>query len=263
MNTPYWIHHFETNTEKNRALEFPKTPCSLPEAVRKPLAKSLAVFQLGESGSGSRIRRCCHDARIGADLRGYPEAVDRFIKEEQSHSYLLARAVEHLGGRLLTKQWTNSVFQRLRFLLNLDFTIQMLLTAELIAEVYYGLLYLHCDDPVVRCLAQKILQDETRHLAFQRDFFRVRVARLSPVVRWFWRLQFRAVHALTVLVVAWDHRHALRALGLSPGAFRTRCGKAWQRFSARLERALAREARGPAGTAREEPWSPRTDYCGL
>jgi hypothetical protein len=261
MNTDHWIRHFESNTRNNLQLQLPEAPCTLPDSVRIPLAASLAVFQLGESGSGSRIRR--YSKQVGADERfcGYPDAMERFIREEISHSELLSRAVRHLGGKLISKQWTNSAFRTLRFLINLDFTIQMLLTAELVAEVYYGTLYLKCPDAVVRCLAKKILQDETRHLAFQREFFSERLTDFSALERRFWWLQFRWVHALTVHVVAWDHRHALRALGVEPGEFRRRCAKAWQLFRKRLEKLLtgvrdadalrrvaAREADGGLGT---------------
>ena len=56
MNTDHWIRHFEANTLQNLQLRFPEGPCTLPDSVRIPLAASLAVFQLGESGSGSCMR---------------------------------------------------------------------------------------------------------------------------------------------------------------------------------------------------------------
>jgi hypothetical protein len=250
MNTHHWIHHFEKNTRVNLAIQFPKTPCNLPDEVRIPLAKSLAVFQLGESGSGSRIRRYAREVAPLANFEGYQEAIDRFIKEELSHSKMLARTVEHLGGKLIQKQWTNSIFRHLRFLVNLEFAIQVLLTAELIAEVYYGTLYLHCPDPVVRQLGQKILRDEMQHLAFQREFLSERVATFSKINRWLWRLQFRAVHALTAAVVSWDHRDAIRALGIDPNRFRESCLQGWKRFQGRLERSIEAldQRNAPAGS---------------
>lgn len=239
MNTQAWIHHFETNTRLNDTLELPDKPCALPDDVRTALAASIATFQLGESGTGSRLRRYAREVAPLENFRGYQRAIDFFIAEEQSHSHLLARVVKHLDGTLLTKQWTNSIFRRLRFLVNLEFAIQVLLTAELIAEVYYGTLYLRCADPVVHRMSQKILKDEMKHLAFQREFLSERVATFSPLGRWLWRFQFQIIHAVTAAVVAWDHRPALRALGVAPSDFRLRCLQSWARFQSKLEASVA------------------------
>jgi hypothetical protein len=57
MNTQAWITHFERNTRLNDTLELPTESCTLPDATRVPLAASIATFQLGESGTGSRLRR--------------------------------------------------------------------------------------------------------------------------------------------------------------------------------------------------------------
>jgi len=249
MNTQFWIHHFEANTRLNDNLELPATPCTLPDEIRVPLAASLATFQLGESGSGSRLRRYTRAVAPLENFRGYQRAIDLFIAEEQSHSHLLARVVQHLGGSLIEKQWTNSIFRRLRFLVNLEFAIQVLLTAELIAEVYYGTLYLRCTDPAVHQMTQKILRDEMKHLTFQREFLSERVATFSPIGRWLWRSQFLAVHLLTAAVVSWDHRHALKALGVPPAVFRRRCLQAWERFQTRLKKAIAAYPQQPATSA--------------
>ncbi len=261
MNTQAWIHHFEINTRINDNLELSDEPCALPEHVRIPLAASIATFQLGESGTGSRLRRYAREVAPLENFRGYQRAIDLFVAEEQSHSRLLARTVEHLGGTLLTKQWTNSVFRRLRFLVNLEFAVQVLLTAELIAEVYYGTLYLRVDDPVVHRMSQKILRDEMKHLAFQREFLSERVATFSPIGRWLWRCQFQAIHAITTAVVAWDHREALRAVGVKPGNFRQRCLQAWERFQERLESAVANCPLGQPESSSEvaEPGLQRMD----
>ncbi|HCN29525.1 MAG TPA: hypothetical protein DIT64_12395 [Verrucomicrobiales bacterium] len=235
MNTGHWIRHFTRNTPLNDSLRLPPAPVTLPDEIRLPLAASLAVFQLGESGGGTRLRRYAREVAPLVNFRGYQRAVDLFIAEEQSHSRLLERVVLHLGGSLIEKQWTNSVFRRLRGLVNLEFAIQVLLTAELVAEIYYGALYLRVSDPVVRVMARKILQDETRHLEFQREFLSERLATFSPAGRWLWRLQFEAVHAVTAAVVAWDHRHCLKALGVGLPEFFERTRKAWAVFQRRLD----------------------------
>ncbi len=239
MNTRHWIQHFEQNTPLNDALTWPESASPLAEVVRRALAESLAVFQLGETGGGTRLRRYAAGLAREAGWGGYPRVVDRFIAEEQSHARLLARLVAHLGGRLRQKQWSNGLFRWVRGLAGLEFAIQMLLTAELVAEVYYGTLFLRCTDPAVRAVAGKILRDEMQHLAFQREFLVERLARLTPAAQRLWLWQFATVHALTAAAVAWDHRRCLRALGVEPVEFCRRAAAARAAFARRLERLLA------------------------
>lgn len=207
MNTHRWIRHFEDNARRKARRILPQQPCELPETTRRALTRSLAVFQLGESGGGTRLRRFTREvAPLGA-YRGYRRAVDLFVAEEQGHASLLEHVVKHLGGQIILKQWTNSVFRRFRTLINLDFNIQILLTAELIAEIYYGLLALRVNDPIVQAASREILRDEIHHLAFQRDFLSGRISMLPPLARLLWTLQFRLIHGAVARIVAWDHRH--------------------------------------------------------
>lgn len=258
MNTQHWIHHFEANTKLNYAMQFPADDCALPGHIREPLARSIAIFQLGESGGGTRLRRYTRSIAALENLRGYEEAVDMFVREEQSHSALLARTVAHLRGTLLQKQWSNSIFRWMRDLVNLEFNIQVLLTAELIAEAYFGLLALCCPDPVVRQVARKILRDEMGHLSFQRDFLFERLKGLHPVTLRLWCWQFQFIHFATAWVVAWDHRTCFQTMAVGPSAFRSRATKCWSSFQARLDRRLAEHKAGiPARplASPEEAWS--------
>lgn len=203
-----------------------------------PPGEITRTFQLGESGGGTRLRRYTRSIATLENLRGYQRAVDLFVAEEQSHAALLARAVTHLRGTLLRKQWTNSIFRWLRDLVNLEFNIQVLLTAELIAEVYFGLLALRCSDPVVQTVAKKLLRDEMGHLSFQRDFLFERLKTLTPAMQRLWRWQFQFIHLATAFVVAWDHRDCLHSLGVTPADFRSRAVRCWNVFQTRLERRL-------------------------
>ncbi|MDB6006773.1 MAG: hypothetical protein JWR15_3760 [Prosthecobacter sp.] len=248
MNTQHWISHFEANTALIRELPLPATACALPDHVRTALARSIGIFQLGESGGGTRLRRYTRSIASLENLQGYQRAVDLFVAEEQSHAALLARTVMHLRGTLLKNQWTNSIFRWMRDLVNLEFNIQVLLTAELIAEVYFGLLALRCSDAVVQTIAKKLLRDEMGHLSFQRDFLFERLQTFTPAVQRLWRWQFHAIHFSTAIVVAWDHRECLRGLGVRPADFRARAVRCWESFQSRLERRLQQCELQPTGT---------------
>lgn len=245
MNTAFWIEHFERNAGRTRRLRLPDGPCELPSHLREPLARSIAIFQLGESGGGTRLRRYARKVAPLENFRGYLRAMDLFVAEEQGHAALLARLLDHLGGRRLRKQWTNTVFRTLRVLVNLEFNVQVLLTAELIAEVYFGNLYLRVPDPAVRAVARKLLADEMKHLAFQRDFLCERLASFSPSAKRLWCWQFRQVHRLTTFIVSLDHAGCLLAIGLRPRAFRSRCRDSFDRFWSRLLAASKRSS-GPS-----------------
>jgi len=172
----------------------------------------------------------------GQELRGYEEVVELFVKEEQYHAELLGRLLDYLGGERLRKQWSNSVFRWMRNQLGLEFNIQILLTAELIAEAYYGLLHRRGGDPVLRACCHKILRDEMRHIAFHAEFFRERLAGQPPWWRLLWRTQFRFCHAAVCLVVALDHRDCFKALGTSIPDFLKQALGPGRRFLRRLER---------------------------
>jgi hypothetical protein len=241
----YWIRHFRENRLCHAAVKIPDDPVTLPEETRRALARSLAVFQLGESGGGTRIRRYARAVADEQAMAGYQEAVTAFIAEEQSHSEMLGRLVRRLGGSLLEKQWTNSVFRRLRGFASLEITIQLLLTAELVAEVYYAMLLLRVEDAGVRNVCRQIVRDEVRHLEFQREFLARRLAGWTPAWNWLWRLQFRVAHSIVVRVVAMDHADCLRVCGVSQAEFRERCTRSRQAFERRLDIRRAREASPP------------------
>jgi len=238
MNTHFWIQHFQNNAEVTRRITLPSETCTLPDSVRLPLARSIAIFQLGESGGGTRLRHYAQKIAPLENFQGYIDAMDLFIAEEQGHSRLLASLLGHLGGTPIEKQWTNSVFRRLRVLVNVEFNIQVLLTAELIAEVYFGSLFLRVPDPAVRLVARKLLADEMKHLVFQRQFLTERLRDLPPMLQHLWRWQFICVHRIATWVVAWDHADCLRAIGMTPLQFRRRAAETIDTFSKKLWQAV-------------------------
>ncbi|WP_206170856.1 ferritin-like domain-containing protein [Phragmitibacter flavus] len=236
MNTKSWIEHFERN--QFGFVEPVTVPggSRLPELVRKPLARSLAVFQLGESGGGTRLMRYVRQTVAEEDgFTGYERAVQYFVAEEQNHARLLVNLVKYLGGDLIEKQWSNSVFRKIRHGLGLEFNLQILLTAELMAEVYYGLLYRRSGDEVVRVYCHKILSDEMRHLAFHAEFFRSRAEDWSEEKKTWWGWQFGVCLRAIAMVLAWEHRDCFKALGVGKGEVFRMAVKSGERFMRRID----------------------------
>jgi hypothetical protein len=196
-----WRDHFE----KNRLRPVPElreARDGVPEDAVAPLARSLAVFQLGESKGG---RLATEIDEIPGLTEDYRAAVKLFIGEEQRHGQLLAGCVEGLGGTLLKTTWTEHLFVAARRLLGVRFKLVVLLAAESVGLGFYRTLASRLPaGPLWSCL-EEICEDEVHHLAFHGDAFRGRA--------WFRRAWYPVAGAATIVVLI-DHRRTLRALGI-------------------------------------------------
>ena len=75
------------------------------------LARSLAVFQIGESGSGEHLFAAAEAADVDDD---YMAALRAFVREEQEHARLLAVVLDAMDHPLRTSHWSDRVFVRIR-----------------------------------------------------------------------------------------------------------------------------------------------------
>jgi len=242
MNAKSWVDWFEQNRANYVEPDW-TSACRLTETRRQRLIESLAIFQLGESGGGTRLRRFVLRETAAEPIAGdYSRAVDLFIAEENRHAELLGKCLDYLGGERRHKQWSNSLFRGVRSLVNLEFNIQVLLTAELIAEAYYGFLHRMAGDPVLESVCGKILRDEVKHIGFHAAFYRHRQARWLPVHSLAWALQFQAIFRVVQEVVWKDHGPCLRELGVSRAAFFQRSNACCRGFLRRVELGAAEPA---------------------
>ena len=242
-----WLHYFQQNQLRRPEFDWSR-PTPFPPAVARALARSLAHFQLGESGDGTTLLAQARQA--WPDDADYVAALSLFVAEEHEHAGQLARLIARLGGTLVTDHWTDRCFRGVRHALGAGFDIQVLLTAELVGTAYYRLLR-STGDTLLREVCEGMVRDEEAHLRFHAD--RILTAQLgwSPLRRALWTAQFRLLFEGT-LAVAWiDHRRALRAVGISRRLFKTEA-----RAEARAWR-FRRAASSPAGrTGRSSSRSP-------
>jgi hypothetical protein len=164
-----WRRYYEANARS--LLKIPwELGHELSYAEQRAITSSVQDFQAGESSEG---RHLLQYARTYAERTGdheYVEAIRLFIAEEQRHARDLGHFMQLNGIPLLKTTFTDRVFRRLRQLFNgLEVSIAVLLTAEIIAKVYYVALKDVTNSLVLQTLCDQILRDEDKHVEFQAE----------------------------------------------------------------------------------------------
>ena len=208
-----WLNYYRHNRESLLPIPW-KLGAELNEAELAAVAASIQEFQLGESSEEFARRE---------GLSAYAEAVKLFVAEEHRHARDLGRVLDLAGVPRLRKAWADSVFRRLRHLANLEMSIRVLITAEIIAKVYYAALRDATGSTVLRTLCEQITRDEREHVRFQCDYLailqRKRGSALRLVVEW----GQRSLYAGACWVVWKNHLRALRRGGMTLRRYRRRC----------------------------------------
>ena len=188
----------------------------LPDAPgREAIARSLARFELGESGDGERLRRLAGETGDGT----YAETIELFVEEENAHARWLGILRERFGGTRLSSHWSDHAFVVLRHIGALRFEICVLLSAEVTALPYYRVLGEAHPDPALRAACKRILLDERGHVAFHRATLGREFQALRGLQRRAAALAWRAFVVATATVVAIDHREVLELAGVSRREF--------------------------------------------
>jgi hypothetical protein len=199
--------HFEANAR--RPLPDTSGAHGVPDHARAEVTASLARFQLGESGEGRIAHEIdrFHSRAIDDDYRA---ALKLFVKEEARHAIILGSMVRSLGGALLEKTWTETLFVAGRRILGVRLKLLVLLAAEVVGIGFYRAIGERLGDGCVRSALLQICADEETHLEFHRAFF------LRSAPSGWARMAFLAAWALiggaACAVVLLDHRRTLRVL---------------------------------------------------
>jgi hypothetical protein len=207
-----WREYFRANADRLMPLPWADGVDFTPEE-RAAIASSVQEFQLGESSEG---RHLVGRARAYAERSGdgeYLAALRLFIAEEHRHARDLGRVLALAGIPLVGSTWPDTVFRRLRRGAGLELSICVLVTAEIIAKVYYAALREATGSSVLRRLCDQILRDEVQHVRFQAERVALLRHRRPRLGVWFSRQAHRALMAGTCLVVWHKHGRALRKGG--------------------------------------------------
>ncbi|MGI9601052.1 MAG: ferritin-like domain-containing protein [Acidimicrobiales bacterium] len=210
-----WRLVFERESGCHRRVPEPDSS-DLTGARRRAIARSLATFQVGESGTGEHIFAAARASGVSDD---YFVALRCFVAEEQEHARLLALVLVSVGQPLRTDHWTDHVFVVLRRVKSLRSEVLTLLVAEVIALRYYSALRDGIDNPALADIFGRIHEDEVRHVAFHAATLPEHLGRFSGPVRLVVRALWNVLVAVTSVVVALDHGRALAAVGVTRRRF--------------------------------------------
>ena len=121
------------------------------------------------------------------------------------------------------RTWPDTVFRRLRQLGRLEVSATVLITAEIIAKVYYAALRETTGSVVLRRICDQILRDEREHVRFQCDYLAVLRETRRPLLSTLTEAVHRFLFFGTCIVVWNSHRRAIRKGGMGFGRFWKSC----------------------------------------
>lgn len=210
-----WQATFEARTGQHARLQAVALP-GLDAHIRHHLRRSLAVFQLGESGDGTHL---LEEAGLSQAGDAYIGALKHFVAEEQEHARMLAVVLDALDGPLLSRHWSDRLFVLARRARSLVTEVLVLLVAEVVALTYYSTLRDGLPSGELRDVFARIHDDELLHVDFHcgtlpRHLDRFERRTLSVV-----RIGWKALVAGAAVGVAISHGAALKAMGTSRRQF--------------------------------------------
>ena len=224
MGFAAWALHFARNQDQfswiDRAHDAPLSP---DDRVR--ITQSIQQFQHGENSEGRHLMDRAPELRDS----GYVESIRLFIREEQSHARALAAFMDAQGIPRITKHWVDTIFRRLRAFGGLETSVRVLITAEIIAAVYYQALHDATPSPFLRSICTQILEDEEHHIAFQSEALRRCVMKRHPIPRFFISWIHRVLLSGTVTIVWLGHRSVLTAGLYNYATFFATVWQVWRR----------------------------------
>jgi hypothetical protein len=221
-NLKIWLNHFEYHAEHPRRV--PETIANvLTPEERTAIAGSIATFQLGEQSSGSNLLRAAYQFAQEQDAPELARITELLIREEQQHAALLRSFMSSHGISTKQRDWTDRIFRRLRKLAELELTLGVLMTAELIGNVYYRALEsaTHCQR--LRLLCRMLVADELAHVGFESDLLLAIRSRRSMPVRVAIGFAHRAFFLGTASIVWVTHRQVLQRAGYGMLSFLGAC----------------------------------------
>lgn len=194
----------------SRPIPQAQAPC-MAASQRRNLGRSLAIFQLGESGEGRIAKEIMTIHQPGVTV-AYREALGLFVAEEARHGRILKNLLAALGMGPMHFAWSNTLFTWVRRLIGIRLKLLVLMAAEVVGLSFYQLASEHMEQGGFRAALEQICEDEEDHLGFHADFFRCQLQ--TNVDRGVFKLLWPSICLIAISMACFDHRDSLRSLGI-------------------------------------------------
>lgn len=163
--TQGWLSYFKANAP--RLLPVTAGPRTITEQEKQRISASIQKFQIGEASEGKCLRAKAEAFAAREGDPDYAQAIQYLIKEENRHSAYLGNFMRDNGIPKAKGTWTDGMFRWVRNLANLETSIRVLVSAELIALAYYRCLGKATGCRKLARICQRMLEEETEHVKFQ------------------------------------------------------------------------------------------------
>jgi len=221
-NLRVWLNHFEYHAEQPRGAPGGSRGGLRPEE-RRLIARSIATFQLGEQSDGTGLLRAAYRFATAHGDELLPRITELFIREEQRHARLLREFMDEHGIRPKSRHWTDAIFRRMRRLAGFELYLHVLITAELIVNVYYRALEAATGCQRLRVLCRTLIADELAHIGYESELILELRARKPAALRTGIRLMHRAFYCGAACAVWISHRAVLCRAGHTAAGFLRTC----------------------------------------
>lgn len=205
-----WSSEFASRAGRHASVQIGAV-VELTEQEKVSLGRSLATFQLGETGSGEHVLTAARESGVSTD---YYDALRAFLDEEHEHARLLALILDAIDQPLLEDHWSDRAFVYIRRIKSIHSQVLTLLVAELVAVPYYRSLRDGTGSDQLATVFGHIHADEARHVDFHAETLPALMQGWSAPVRWLVRAFWNSLVATTSVIVAFEHGAALRVAGV-------------------------------------------------
>ena len=218
----YWQELFEARA-RTLVIRRPPADDRLTDTERTRIGDSLGTFQLGEQSEGRTLQAFAETFAAQRGIAALPAVTALFIREEQHHAAQLAEFMRANGIALKRRNWTDSIFRRIRKLAGYEAAVTILVTAEMIGFVYYRALARATASPCLKTICREMCADEAIHLRYETQLLMTLRGARGPLARRLVEFLHRTLLSVSARVVFHDHRRVLRHVGYSPRTFRRDC----------------------------------------
>lgn len=212
FNFEHWIHVFEENANKEDRFIWNENE-ALSEKEYSTIYESIRQFQRGESGEGKYLFQDAKKYIKHCEDDSYIHALKLFIHEEHRHALYLQKFMQKNNIPKQSEHWVDNIFRWLRHKGNLEVSITVLLTAELIAAVYYKALAKATYSKLLKQICERILSDEDIHIRFQSYALNRIQKNRNPLLNCYMRLHYVLLLCGTIPVVWYCHKKVFKAAG--------------------------------------------------